>query len=64
MQLMKGESSKWASDTGLLPKEFGWESQYYASSVSGRNVPAVRAYIKNQQAHHASVTFATELTIY
>lgn len=60
MQLIKGESSKWASDSGLVPPDFAWESQYYAASVSGRMVPAVREYIKNQQAHHASVTFATE----
>ena len=60
MQLIKGESSKWASDTRLLPSDFAWESQYYASSISGRSVPTVRKYIKNQQAHHASVTFATE----
>ncbi len=60
MQLIKGESSKWAKESGLLSADFAWESQYFAASVSGRAVPVVREYIKNQQAHHASVTFAAE----
>lgn len=31
MQLIKGESSRWASDSGLLPHDFAWESQYFAA---------------------------------
>jgi len=60
MQLIKGESSKWANKVGLIDAHFGWAVKYFAASVSGRKVPTVRAYIKKQQAHHANVTFAEE----
>ena len=60
MQLIKGESSIWANETGFIEEHFAWSAKYFAASVSGRKVPSVRAYIKNQQAHHANVNFEDE----
>ena len=60
MQLIKGESSFWANETQLIDEKFEWADKYFASSVSGRKVPSVRAYIDRQQEHHKHQTFKEE----
>jgi REP element-mobilizing transposase RayT len=60
MQLIKGESAHWANETGFIQEPFAWADKYFAASVSGRQVPSVREYIKSQQQHHAKVSFAEE----
>lgn len=60
MQFIKGESAHWANETGFIQEHFAWADKYFAASVSGRQVPSVREYIKNQQQHHAKVSFAEE----
>ncbi len=60
IQLIKGESAYWANEHKLFDESFGWAVRYFAASVSGRKVPAVRAYIDMQQEHHKSMTFADE----
>lgn len=60
MQLIKGESAHWANETDFINEKFAWSVKYFAASVSGRKVPSVRAYIRNQQTHHATTTFADE----
>lgn len=52
IQLIKGESSFWVNDNGLLDVRFEWQREYYAVSVSEDKVERVRNYIKNQKEHH------------
>jgi putative transposase len=60
MQLIKGESSHWLNGAGLLPNRFEWGDEYFAESVSPKEMHAVRAYIRNQQEHHKKISFEEE----
>ncbi len=60
MQLLKGESAHWANQTGLIKDGLAWADKYFAASVSEDKIEFVRAYIRNQQAHHQKQTFAEE----
>jgi len=59
-QLIKGESSFWVNGQGLMHGKFEWQDDYIALSVSESMVDRVRAYIDNQEAHHARKTFDEE----
>ncbi len=60
MQLIKGESSFWINKENLTKTKFEWADEYFAVSVSESIVPKVRAYIENQEHHHAKKTFMEE----
>lgn len=60
MQLIKGESSHWINESSLVKDHFGWASEYFAESVSPKNMDRVRAYINNQQDHHRKISFQEE----
>lgn len=60
VQLLKGESSFWFNQQKLGAQKLSWADGYYAASVSHSQVDAVREYIKNQEAHHATKTFEEE----
>lgn len=60
LQLIKGEASFWANKNKLFPVKFEWADEYFAASVSETNLNKVRTYIKNQEEHHKTVTFAEE----
>ena len=60
-QLIKGESSYWINQNDLTSKKFSWQDDYFAVSVSESQAPAVIAYIKNQEQHHAKKTFEQEV---
>jgi len=60
MQLLKGESSYWINKNGLCREKFEWQDHYFATAVSESLVLKVREYIKNQEDHHRSKTFAEE----
>ena len=60
MQLLKGESSYWINKNKLCSDKFEWQDEYFATSVSEAMVPRVRAYIRNQEDHHRTKTFAEE----
>jgi putative transposase len=60
MQLLKGESSYWINKNRLCSGKFEWQDDYFASSVSESLVSRVREYIKNQEDHHQTRTFAEE----
>ena len=60
MQLLKGESSHWANKELVFPEKFSWQSDYFAVSVSESHFERVRAYIRNQEVHHAQKTFEQE----
>ena len=61
VQHIKGESSHWINQTGLMDAHFEWQSQYYAVSVSPSAIERVRSYIKNQEHHHQNKQFEKEI---
>ena len=63
-QLMKGESSFWINKNKLTPEKFEWQDEYFAVSVSEKDVNKVREYIKNQESHHSKTTFAQEYDLF
>ncbi len=60
VKLLKGESSHWLKQQGIVPAYFAWQTDHFAVSVSERIVNLVRGYIKNQEIHHKTKTFAEE----
>ncbi len=60
MQLIKGESSRWANKNNILTGGLEWAVDYFAVSVSESQVEKVRQYINNQTEHHRKITFTEE----
>ena len=60
LQALKGESSHWVNEEDLLRVHFEWQNDYMALSMSASHVDRVREYIKNQEEHHRTITFAEE----
>ncbi|MVM36989.1 IS200/IS605 family transposase [Spirosoma sp. HMF3257] len=60
VKLLKGESSHWLKQQGIVPAYFAWQSDYFAVSVSESVVNRVRDYMKNQETHHLAKSFAEE----
>jgi putative transposase len=63
-QLVKGESSYWINKYKLTPEKFEWQDEYFAVSVSEKDVNKIREYIKNQEEHHSKTTFAQEYDLF
>jgi putative transposase len=57
---IKANSSKWANETKMKIKKFGWQEGYAAFSVSESQVSAVTKYIRSQAEHHLKRTFQEE----
>jgi putative transposase len=55
---LKANSSRYMSET---TGHFAWQDGYAAISVSPSQVPAVRAYIEDQERHHARRSYEQEL---
>ena len=60
MQLIKGGSSKWIHDTFPDQREFAWQEEYGAFSVSVSQLDKIVGYIQGQEKHHRRVTFQEE----
>jgi putative transposase len=60
-QLIKGESSYWANKTGIVKGKFEWADEYYAFSVSPSKAKGVLEYIRDQQEHHARMSWEEEV---
>lgn len=60
VEQMKSHSSFWLKDEGRAPSDFAWQRGYGAFSVSPTHLGVVRRYIRNQQEHHAKVSFMDE----
>jgi REP element-mobilizing transposase RayT len=60
MQLIKGGSSKWIHETFPDQREFAWQDEYGAFSVSVSQLDKIIAYIQGQEEHHRRVTFQEE----
>jgi len=52
MQLIKGESARWANLQELFQQKLTWATGYYARSIDPRNVRQVMGYIAGQPAKH------------
>ena len=59
-QLIKGESSFWINKNKITDKKFGWQSEYWAVSVSESIIPIVRNYIFRQEQHHSKKSYEDE----
>jgi REP-associated tyrosine transposase len=60
MQLIKGGSSKWIHETFPEHREFAWQQEYGAFSVSVSQLDKTTEYIKEQESHHRKMTFQEE----
>ena len=60
IKVVKGESSKWVTDRGLVPGKFTWQKGYGAFSYSRSHIDRVYNYVKNQKEHHKKKTFREE----
>ena len=58
---IKQKSSIWMKESGLFPRFNGWGKEYFAHTVSHKDIPNVKAYIINQKAHHLAFPFDSEL---
>ena len=61
---IKANSSKWIHETWLARRGFAWQSGYGAFTVSQSSLDKVRAYIDNQDTHHASLSFEEEFVAF
>ncbi|MFC1736695.1 IS200/IS605 family transposase [Candidatus Hydrogenedentota bacterium] len=60
LQLIKGGSSKWISETFNVMRNFQWQKGYGAFTLSISHVADTIAYIKGQEEHHRNKTFQEE----
>lgn len=60
VQLLKGSSSHWINENGLVTGKFAWGRGYGAFSVSQSAMDEVAKYIAGQEEHHRVKTFAEE----
>ncbi len=60
VKLIKGESSHWINQGGLVPGRFSWQRGYWGESVSCNAIQSVRSYIANQDEHHRIKSFREE----
>src|ERR1035437_598587 len=60
LQLIKGGSSKWIHEMFPEHREFAWQDEYGAFSVSVSQLDKTIEYIKGQEAHHRKITFQEE----
>jgi REP element-mobilizing transposase RayT len=60
IQLIKGGSSKWVSETFPTHRDFEWQEGHGAFSVSISHVNDTIIYINNQHEHHRKETFEEE----
>jgi REP element-mobilizing transposase RayT len=61
MQLIKGNSSKWLSETFPELRSFSWQEGYGAFSIGVSGVDATKRYILSQEEHHRTRSFRDEL---
>lgn len=60
VQLIKGGSSHWLKSVFPNIERFAWQDGYGAFTVSQSNLESVRGYIRDQEEHHRTKTFADE----
>ena len=63
MHLLKGESSHWINQNGLVACKFAWGRGYGVFSVSHSGLDEVSRYIVDQEQHHRKRNFTDELKL-
>ncbi len=61
---LKGESSCWINENGLIQGRFQWQRGYGAFSVSASQIETVKNYIHNQDEHHSRRTITEEYDMF
>jgi REP element-mobilizing transposase RayT len=61
VKYLKQKTSIWMKSSGRFPMFSGWEHEYFAHSVSNKDVEALKGYIAKQKIHHLAFPFDTEL---
>ena len=64
MQDIKGSSSKWVNERGLVRGRFQWQEGYGAFSYSKSQLSRVISYIQRQEIHHRKLAFLDEYTMF
>lgn len=57
---IKASSSKWINEQKYTEHKFEWQTGFGAFSVSQSQIDKVIDYIKNQEKHHAKISFKQE----
>jgi REP element-mobilizing transposase RayT len=57
---IKGSSSKWINQKGIIRGKFKWQAGYGAFSYSHSQIDSVVKYIRNQEQHHKRKSFQEE----
>jgi putative transposase len=60
LQDIKGSSSKWINEKGVLESRFSWQQGFGAFSYSKSDVKKVIDYINKQEIHHRKIDFVEE----
>jgi REP element-mobilizing transposase RayT len=60
VRALKANSSGWVHRTFPAYESFAWQTGYGAFTVSHSQVKRVREYIRDQETHHANLTFQEE----
>lgn len=60
IKVVKGETSKWINENGLVRGKFRWQEGYGAFSYSRSHIDRVYRYIRNQKEHHSKKSFQEE----
>ena len=60
LKQVKGNTSNWINERGLLNSPFNWQTGYGAFSVSESKVDTVYHYIQRQKEHHKTQNYEDE----
>ena len=60
---IKSNSTGWVRETLPELRQFGWQDEYSAFTVSESRLPALIEYIRRQEEHHKKMTFQEELKL-
>jgi putative transposase len=63
VQEAKTETTKWPKKQKASLNDFHWQAGYGVFSVSQSNAPKVKAYIANQEMHHARGSYQAEFRL-
>ena len=58
---LKSNATRWLRETFPSHREFQWQDEYAAFTVSESQLEKVLAYIRHQEEHHREMTFDEEL---
>jgi putative transposase len=60
LQDIKGSSSKWINQKGIIRGKFKWQEGYGAFSYSHSQIDSVVKYIRDEEQHHKRKSFQEE----